>query len=756
MNKKILFLLFLSIGFTAVYGQEIPEEFYQTLELYENKVSNEEITLSSNKSTYKAGEEGILLGIVSVFDRGERVYITIFGPDGSISTEINVAPTSDGFFKVQQLIPRESPPGEYKIEAKYTKQGKTVQLPIKLKPEESGSAYVNIPSTAEVPGSGINFFPNTKEINAGTPIVWINNDESVHTVVSGTLGVNKKMFSDGKFDSGTFGPGDTFTISLPEGEYDYFCKLHPWLRGSIIVKPSTDPDYVPPELGSIESVEEKPLLNDGYVVLKTDREFYFKDQKITLVGSVLKREGDLPVAIQIFGPTGNLITIDQITPNLDKNFIKSIPVSGNLFKKYGQYKIVGQYGILEHKTEIIFLIESPKIVENDYKGYTIHQFSTFFMATPNPEGSIEIALKNILTNPSFEEIALEGDQIPGWSNPRENFSWHLDDENVNSGKYSLKVSTNSTDIIWSNMISNDIDVMPGDVYLLETNTKQNNAISSHVSIVGNVLNDEIKNFILLTNLPQGVTGNYDWTNYKAEVTIPDGVTQIKFLLHAGWVQDPNMGMAITWFDDFKVRQIGSANIRVPIEGSSLDDVKSKIDNSPPGPYFFELYNEYSIFLFNGTFYAILGNFDDLEPSIFQSGIVLMAKPSRELIISAIEQPLSQIPKEVYLEIWNERPDLQSLYPEVKFGNFWKFREWATTEGWKDDPRLAVFAQIEEEDEIIPDIVVDTTTPVTEPEEPTDNDFLLTLQIIVVSIVIGIGVYYYYRTFYLKNQPHSKW
>lgn len=751
LDKKIFFSLFLIIGFFGAYAQEIPEEYYEELQLYENQASNNELSASIDKFNYSPGESISLVGYVHDVNRGKKVYMQIIDSIDNLSGENIISTANDGTFRLQSTLQKDSIPGNYTLSIKYGPSGENVFIAFFV-PKQTIETFVTILSDSYIKESGLTFFPQTITVEAGLPLVWKNEDENVHTVVSARVGFNNQLFSDGKFDSGTFGPSDTFSILLPEGEYEYFCKLHPWLIGSIIVIPSTDPDYIPSVLGSIEPVNEKPILNDGYVMLQTDREFYFKDQKITFVGSVLQREGDLPVAIQIFGPTGNLITIDQITPNLDKNFFLTIPLSGNLFNKYGQYKILGQYGFEEHKTEISFLIESPKIVESDYKGYTIHQFSTFFLAIPNPEGSIEMAYKNFLQNPSFEEIALEGDKIPGWSNPIQNFTWHLDDESVKSGKYSLKVSTNSTvSNQWSNMISDEINVMPGDVYLLETNMKHNNAISSHISIYEKFSNDESKNFILLTKLPGG-GGKYDWTNYKEEVTIPEGVTQIKFILHAGWVQDPNMGNSITWFDDFKVRQIGSVNIRVPIEGSSLDDVKSKIDNSPPGPYFFEAYNGYSIFLLNGTFYAILGNFDDLESSMFQSGIGLMAKPNRETIIAAIDQPLSPIPKEVYLEIWNERPDLQSLYPEVKFGNFYKFREWATTEGWKDEPRLAVFAQIEE-DEIIPDIVVDTTTPVTEPEASTDENFIiLTLQIIVVVIAIGIGGYYFYRIFYLKNQP----
>jgi len=383
LNKKIIFSLFLSIGFIAVYGQGIPEDFYESFQLYKNNSSNNEIALSADKFNYKPGEVGNILGYVSIYDRGERVYITTLRPDGSKISEISVPPNSDGFFTINYQFPSEYLPGKHKLDAKYSQLGKPTRILFILQPEESGKGRVGIPSLAEIEGSGQNFSPNIIEVNANEQIVWKNNDETIHTVVSGQVGFNNKMFSDGKFDSGTFGPGNTFSIFLPEGEYDYFCKLHPWLIGSIIVNPSTDPDFVPPVLGSNE-LDEKPILNDGYVILKTDKEFYFNEKETVLRGSVQLREADLPVAIQIFDPIGNLITIDQITPNLSREFSLILPLAGNLYSKNGQYKIIGQYGVEEHKTEITFLIDTPKLVENDYKGYDIHQVGTLFIATSKP------------------------------------------------------------------------------------------------------------------------------------------------------------------------------------------------------------------------------------------------------------------------------------------------------------------------------------------------------------------------------------
>jgi len=104
--KAILFSLLVVIFIQSIaFGQEIPEEFYETSQLYDNKISNDEIVISSNKSTYLPGDEGILLGLVFETGSGDRVFINIIGPNGTVVSEINVAPKNDGTFKVQQQIP---------------------------------------------------------------------------------------------------------------------------------------------------------------------------------------------------------------------------------------------------------------------------------------------------------------------------------------------------------------------------------------------------------------------------------------------------------------------------------------------------------------------------------------------------------------------------------------------------------------------------------------------------------------------------
>ena len=79
--------------------------------------------------------------------------------------------------------------------------------------------------------SGSNSYnPNRIEINVGDTVTWINNDSSPHTVTSS---------NDSAFDSDVLMRGETFSFTFDkEGEYPYFCTLHPSMVGTVIVTAS--------------------------------------------------------------------------------------------------------------------------------------------------------------------------------------------------------------------------------------------------------------------------------------------------------------------------------------------------------------------------------------------------------------------------------------------------------------------------------------------------------------------------------------
>lgn len=75
------------------------------------------------------------------------------------------------------------------------------------------------------------FKPSQMEIKAGTTLIWTNQDAIDHSVTAGKPGS-----LSGAFDSDFFGQGQTFEFTFNEpGTYDYFCKRHESMVGTIVV-----------------------------------------------------------------------------------------------------------------------------------------------------------------------------------------------------------------------------------------------------------------------------------------------------------------------------------------------------------------------------------------------------------------------------------------------------------------------------------------------------------------------------------------
>jgi amicyanin len=98
-------------------------------------------------------------------------------------------------------------------------------LPIR----EEGKAVSIVGNSA-----GNSYNPNLIEIKAGDTVTWINSDSSPHTVTSSSSSSN-----DSNFDSGVVRSGEAFSFTFEkEGQYSYFCTLHPSMVGTVVVFPS--------------------------------------------------------------------------------------------------------------------------------------------------------------------------------------------------------------------------------------------------------------------------------------------------------------------------------------------------------------------------------------------------------------------------------------------------------------------------------------------------------------------------------------
>ena len=97
-------------------------------------------------------------------------------------------------------------------------------------PQSSSQFTVTIPSGAAEQTITEFYSPSSISIKVSDSILWKNSDIGFHTVTSG------KGSSNGLFDSGLYGPGETFTRQFTSaGTYDYFCFVHPWMTGKVLV-----------------------------------------------------------------------------------------------------------------------------------------------------------------------------------------------------------------------------------------------------------------------------------------------------------------------------------------------------------------------------------------------------------------------------------------------------------------------------------------------------------------------------------------
>jgi plastocyanin len=74
--------------------------------------------------------------------------------------------------------------------------------------------------------------PVTVVIGTNNTMTWTNDDASAHTVTSVTVPAGAATFN-----SAIISAGGTYTLTLTvPGTYQYYCALHPWMKGTIVVK----------------------------------------------------------------------------------------------------------------------------------------------------------------------------------------------------------------------------------------------------------------------------------------------------------------------------------------------------------------------------------------------------------------------------------------------------------------------------------------------------------------------------------------
>jgi len=201
------------------------------------------------------GDSVRIFGSASGLDSFSRIRLSISDPNGNTLLSESTSTDYNGRFITTIILPRHlTLPGKYTVTADVgvavsSSTTASFELRVRDVPQMTGptTVEVSMPTGTSVPGceeTNRCFNPATVSVDVGGTVTWSNDDTAAHTVTSGTSADGP----NGIFDSSLFMAGTTFSHTFDDaGTYDYFCMVHPWMIGEVVVDgSSTPPTRSPP------------------------------------------------------------------------------------------------------------------------------------------------------------------------------------------------------------------------------------------------------------------------------------------------------------------------------------------------------------------------------------------------------------------------------------------------------------------------------------------------------------------------------
>ena len=142
---------------------------------------------------------------------------------------------------------------------------------LSVTPAFADNANVSVPQGTATPGCETTnecFIPYEVTVNVGDEVTWSNDDSAAHTVTGGSATDGPS----GVFDSSLFMAATTFSHTFEaEGEFPYFCMVHPWMMGIVTVQAAgavpmladtMELDQIMAEFQTSDSVENNSMTID--------------------------------------------------------------------------------------------------------------------------------------------------------------------------------------------------------------------------------------------------------------------------------------------------------------------------------------------------------------------------------------------------------------------------------------------------------------------------------------------------------------
>ena len=208
-----------------------------------------------------------------------------------------------------------------------------------------GSSVVGCETTNEC------YIPYMVTIDVGGEVMWNNIDAMAHTVTAGTPteGVSEH------FDSGLVAPGAMFSHEFTEaGTFDYFCMVHPWMTGAVMV--SSEETH-----GDMEEMEGMKEMGHSDEHAAKGIEDLSDQFTTTLTSGVIHHIGgntdDSTLLVHLFGADDDgkleiILNSDIITPFDDGSYFVLVDSEEAEFEQMGNTLHI-EYSAGAEKIEIV-------------------------------------------------------------------------------------------------------------------------------------------------------------------------------------------------------------------------------------------------------------------------------------------------------------------------------------------------------------------------------------------------------------------
>ena len=421
------------------------------------------IIVTTDKTSYKNGDTIFVIGEVGEILSGYPVSFRILAPNGNLVTLSQLDVGSDKTFSTEftagGALMRDS--GTYTIQVLYGTESRSDETTFTFGGSTSddlpNEEIVSIPIGTSSPGCEVNdecFTPFVVAITSGGTVVWENNDSAAHTVTGGT----PTDGPSGTFDSSLIMAGASFENTFDEaGNYDYFCMVHPWMVGLILVGEGT---YIP------------PTEDDFDLQITMGNQVYDLTDTATMNLSIDGTSVPQNVALEIIGPSGSTVISRSFMVDsegisfefrIDENFktgtykvVATTSDNGNTVSDTAYFKVKSQYNS--------FKITSVQVT--DQQG--------------NPSnleiGEMGFIKVNLDANKSITTLVTVN-------------LFDSDLTSIGIGSIKTTLSSGNSEIILSFMIPDDVSVGPANIYVNAFSDWPSNGgipLTGEISVVENI------------------------------------------------------------------------------------------------------------------------------------------------------------------------------------------------------------------------------------------------------------------------------